>query len=607
MFHNLPRYDSYNWYLYFLNACVEYGYPLITNEYNLKKNITAETGGYFNSEYQQLHEMLHVSSQDEATAEIYTVPDALILEMEADSGSRTQLEYDLIRSRNDRFENYIKELLDEIKEKHRDEDIEGFFVFSELYVSINELAKLYNCPVIAIELTAIRVDAGYSMTLFHANRLGTLHNTDEVKERYDRFLPEEQCVPTLSREELHALFSKESSLPMLPLMYVDPPREILVCGTGIRLSPLIAQKVLMTDDDLIGRCERIYTQEDIVWRNRMWDRDPLDFLRGYDNRIQSILGCRRLVALASNMLLEAMLWNRVACTLHDVLSFSFLCEKDLTSNKTVDIETLNWLIFGVSVPGYLNVLDPNYWRWRFCNPTETEIYMENLKFCLNRFGLDLSIFDLDRKERMRVILQARGCTDIFINTLSKNIQSKEVDFSLPLVSSITSAYCEALDKEVHKTHYCLNRVIDGCIESQFSIYCSGDTFVVQFEPLSDIKGLVQLVSVETIEETTIDIGQGRYIFTGYEYSPVITIEIKDYVDKKINIKFRWLVRSISAHLPLELLRENKSLNNDMNDILRENKSLNNDINDILNSRTWKMTKPIRRILNKFRSMKKSRR
>jgi hypothetical protein len=534
------------------NYCIKHGYPLITREHYLRQNFEKR---YTGSDREIVTEINNITLEAYAGLECYGIPDEFFQTLEKEECSFSAMHLKLLTERHSTLENYIEEFLGKSLLSRPGERIDGFIVFSQPIESIRHIAQKYQCPVIAIEISAIRVHANYRQTLFYGNLNGRLFGTNEVATRYKAFISESSNIPVLSRRELIALFCKEESLLLIPLLDAKPKYEIAACGLGIRSAPALSSIAHVTDDDLKKACTDIYSPEDIFYRERPYHSDGLDNVCQNPDPVPTILSSKRVTSIASNILIEAMLWNRVACCPFDIMSFAFACEKDFKSECKADILFLNWFIFGCLVPGYDNVFDPGYWKWRQEAPTEMEIYMRHLSIILEDTSIGMHTLQLPEEERYMAILRSRGLDETFISRTMCTVSDDSIDYNA-LVSYI---YVYTSEKN-YTVKCCLNSYEKGLLVSRFELEGVEHIHKIRFKPF--IHPTSNSARFESIIAEGAEISECSNLMTPigfYHFFPEATVRLSNNGLKKVTLTFNWQLRKISIEGFHELIHYNNSL------------------------------------------------
>jgi hypothetical protein len=522
------------WYLKNLLHCKENGWILITHDYmrthwqQLQEEITPSL---FTS-----WEMQPFAAEDVRDVEQYFIPDNLFDTIEKQCGSRTEMLYQLSSTSNVLIEEVFQNIINEIQFKHPNEKIDGIFHCLEAWQFLRDISQKHNIPLISYSFSAIRKPHGYRQTLYHVNRKGYLHTSQESESRYFQFCNENQSFPIFTNRELIALFGKERTLPLIQLINHQPHFEMGICTECFSVIPQFFMHNKTTDDDVRFECEKLYDKSQIVVRNHSLQVDYMQLDRSlvHNDPAAWILSCNRLASSRSQIMLKPLLWNRTAVVCSNTLGFSFMCAKDYSSIDKVDLKALNWYMFGYLIPNDLMFSD-EYWKWRMTNPSETKIYQQHLEYIIEKLNLPKSLLtEQDEQNRFKSILESRECNQELINILLGNNQDFEIDYNTALSRIVING----------RSYWRLNKMEKGIRHFHIELDESGDA--IEFYPLDDMAGCTKLTSV-SINGKLLDITQ----FTDYKYMPKIsghyTIPITNN-NNKLNIDISWDYQSNNEFL-----------------------------------------------------------
>ncbi len=522
------------WYLKNLFHCKENGWILITHEYmrthwqQLQEEITPSL---FTS-----WEIQPFAAEDVRDVEQYFIPDNLFDTIEKQCGSRTEMLYQLSSTSNVLIEEVFQNIINEIQFKHPNEKIDGIFHCLEAWQFLRDISQKHNIPLISYSFSAIRKPHGYRQTLYHVNRKGYLHTSQESESRYFQFCDENQSFPIFTNRELIALFGKERTLPLIQLINHQPHYEMGICTECFSVIPQFFMHNKTTDDDVRFECEKLYDKSQIVVRNHSLQVDYMQLDRSlvHNDPAAWILSCNRLASSRSQIMLKPLLWNRTAVVCSNTLGFSFMCAKDYSSIDKVNLKALNWYMFGYLIPNDLMFSD-EYWKWRMSSPSETKIYQQHLEYIIEKLNLSKSLLiEQDEQKRFKSILENRECNQELINILLGNNQDFEIDYNTASSRIVING----------RSYWRLNKMEKGIRHFHIELDESGDT--IEFYPLDDMAGCTKLTSV-SINGKLLDITQ----FTDYKYMPKIsghyTIPITNN-NNKLNIDISWDYQSNNEFL-----------------------------------------------------------
>jgi len=520
------------WLGQFIQFCQKNQCPLITNkefcEYSLR----------FSAYEMERYELDPTIRIELGKIDTYYVPDEFY---GAVRGMTTEASLNLFGEEDEVFENYLLHTVAQIEKKYYAK-VEGILHFGHGYYGLEQYAKKYGCKVIRMELSSIRKMHEYTQSLYWATMDAQLLHSKQCEERYDNFCKEGLDVPLFTRAELIALFGKESTLPLIPLMNAEPEYELGICESKYRIDPHCFVNGRKTDDDLYFESRKYFEQKQIVKRPHPDYYTQVQRLENRKNPENFILSCRRSATIGSNTMFLTMLWNRTACCLDDILSCAFKAEKDFSSEKIVDLKFLNFLIFGYFVPGSENIFSTEYWEWRYTYPAETEIYKKHMNICLAKAGVDESILKMSGIERLATILDARNCDEALKLDIIQSVENADE------IKKENVKYQVATSELIvnGKKFYCRNHFDGDEIISSFHIRNRANT-PVRFVPLGDIAGGVEINEVTAMDSNgnivfNVQESIGKY----YQKNEQYAIDLGKL--EELDIRIVWKYKNVSELL-----------------------------------------------------------
>lgn len=384
-----------NLYHAFLNKM-----PIITHE--RYANDTTE----FSEDFKLSHQFQELQEVEKDSVTQYFIPEGIFSRLISEKGSELSAKLFLLKNRYLPLEEILEKFLLEIIQKFK---IEGIFNWAAHFESVKYLAKKYGIPIITSEFS-LRFPNYRALGYFC---YGDIYQEDEIKNRYTRFKEIKNSIDfnLFSREELLALFLDDSVVDYINLYRLKPKYEVGIAGVHPIVTTFFCDS-LFTDFELAKNLRNEFDENEILFR--MHPGEPYGANYGFVNQdthsspIPFILNCKRIAAQGSNIIFEAMLWNR-GCYSRDVSPFAQFTERDF-SNKNLDTvseEFLNFVLFCYFVP-MEKLWDIEYLKWRNSNPTELEIFDYHLKIYLNEKGIMDDILKLPKKKRLKMLLLARG-------------------------------------------------------------------------------------------------------------------------------------------------------------------------------------------------------
>lgn len=510
--------ERIKWFIKNLSHALDNDYLIITHEY-LKTNFEKLTNNCAERFYDEF-EMRHISKDELEKIDICYIPDAFFDDLYEKSGTRSKMILELTNNRFEELEKFIIDVIDRNITKRDNTNVEGIFNCLHCFKSINILGEYYNCPIIPYVFSAIRKVHGYQQTLYMANLSNDLMNNREIESLYQSFTPEDLGMDLLSNDEILCLIGKERNLPLLPLLNAEGIFEMGVAKEGYQITPQSYYVNGATDDDIYYESKKYYSSEQIISRLHPMQMDQFGLGRKNmrNDPITFILSCKRVATIQSQMIVKAMLWNRVPCVLSRALPYSFLFTNDFTENTKVSEKDLNFIIFCYFIPDSC-MFSAEYWRWRKTFPSANEIMQRHLAEIIENLGYDKDIL-LCTENRMLRILNARGCDNCFMeNILNKNIP-ENYDYKF-LASKLRIYYKDGMFKDI----FCMNETDHKRIISRFKYSNVKEIDYCVFYPLDDIAGKVKVISAEVAN------GKLSYCFNDeYRYYN------KNQSDIKVNIE-----------------------------------------------------------------------
>lgn len=484
--------ERHKWFIKNLSHAKANNWLVITHEHLNQhyRNYVSHCAERFYNEF----EMQKLDDEDYVSICKGFVPDKIFIEKEKEKGSRSEFLAFLFQERYLELEQCLISLIDAELENRPGERIEGIFNCLDCFKSIKYLGKYYHCPVIPYVFSAIRKVHGYKQTLYMTSMDGTLFSSEDGIRRYQMFQITKKNEKIFSRRELLALLGKENNIPLLKLLDCAPIYELGVCAEAYHVNHNYL-KFKYTDDDIHYECAQKYLPEQIKTRIHPMVYDSMGIGRESlkNDPVSFILSCKRIASVQSQMVLKAMLWNRTVYMKSDFLQLSFLCEKEIESLNIVDINSLNYYIFGFLIPSEL-MFDVNYWRWRINeNPTEHEIYNKHLTHILKCLELDAcKLFTCrDEKARFAYLLHCRNCSQELIDDLLDEKMPEHINFDV-LYSKLELGRGQTVNHSLNR----INQYFDEKVHSRFVIDCIEQIDFLRFYPFVDIGGKAKIDNIQ---------------------------------------------------------------------------------------------------------------
>ena len=417
-----------NFYQQCLNACLDNKWILITNEYMKYHHQEMQDG--IADRFLKEFNMRKITSEEFDSIEQYYIPDSLFEEKEKEYRSRTNVLSFFAKDSYPELEACLESIIKDIQQKHPDETIDGAFHCAEAFQPLRNAFHKHNIPLIPYLFSSIKQPHGYRETLYYANTDGFLYSAAESEARYEKFKKENANFPLFGHRELIAMIGKQRTLPLIQLIHHAPSSEMGLCGECNAIIPAYYEYNPYTDDDMVSECKELYKPSQMVFRPHAFYLDQIMMSRDelHNDPAAFILGCKRVAASRSWIILKSLLWGRPSIMKMNTCAFSFMCERDYSSLETVNLHALNHFIFCYLVPEPFMFSD-EYWKWRMTNPSETEIYQKHLDYYMKTLKLpELILTETSEEVRLKAILESRGCDAEVVADVIGDKQNFDIDY-----------------------------------------------------------------------------------------------------------------------------------------------------------------------------------
>lgn len=524
-----------NFYQQCLANCVKNNWVLITNEYMKYHHKEMQDG--ISDRLLREFELRKLSDEEYNSVEQYFIPDRIFEDKENEIGSRTGMLSFLSTKSFPELEDCLKGIIEEIKSKHKGENIDGMFYCAESCQPFRNVCNEYGIPLIPYCFSAIKIPHGYRQTLYYANLKGCSYNSDECKNRYLNYLSEgDNDIPVFSHREIIALIGKERTLPLIQLMDHEPEYEMGVCCECYAVIPQFYDFNQYTDDDVFYECNELYKPEEIKVRSHALQLDHIQVDRSevHNDAAPFILSCRRLTSVRSQITLKNLLWKRTAIMKKNTHAFSFMCETDYASGKLADIKAINYFVFAYLIPTEL-MFSKDYWEWRMTNPAETDIYRKHLEYYKKALKISSSVFtEKDEQVRFKTLLQDRNCDEELIPILLENNQDFKLDYDVATSKIVVNG----------KNHWRLNKVENNLLHCHFELNES-KVDKIDFYPIDDCAGFARIDKIVVNGKTELSSDQYRYMkkVDGHYH-----VDLEQPIQENIVIDCFWQYKKINEYL-----------------------------------------------------------
>ncbi len=401
----------YLWeYLKYEYHCYQNNWPIVACEkyqyYREKRPIS----NVYEDEFCRLHQYKVLSGEEEASVKKYFIPEIVFQELEQKCGSKLGMKLFLLKNRYKPLEKAVKNILLQIQ-KDTGKKIKGILNWNAHFVSIRYVAEKMKIPVITNEFS-IRFPEYYPLGYFSQKEI---YDTEEINMLYGKYLQEKERLSfrQLSRKEILALLiDKERMDELDKLINTIPEYEIGIAGCHPLIATFFA-KSTYTDLELIEDVRQRYSEEDILFRKHPGD-EPYQAEYTVRNRDTSryasefLVKCKRITAVGSNILLEAMLWGKVAYS-KDISPYTIFCEKSLDNKENISVEDdiLNVIFFGYLVP-YNQMFNEAYMDWRIEEDNIIKIMEKNVKYYFHEMNIPESVLEMTEDRYEKILSYKRG-------------------------------------------------------------------------------------------------------------------------------------------------------------------------------------------------------
>ena len=355
-----------------------------------------------------MHQYELLSSREENCIKKYFIPNSIFKPLETQFGSKLGVKLFLLKNRYRPLEKEIQKILRQIR-KDTGKPIKGILNWNAHFVSIRYIAEKMGIPVITNEF-CLRFPEFYPLGYFCKSDIYTTVEIEKMYAQFKRNFPRLSFVP-LSRTEILALLLSKERLSLLTSgVKKEPIYEMGIAGCH-PIIPTFFAKSAYTDLELIQDVRSLYAEKDILFRKHPGD-EPYQANYTLSNNDTSayasdfILKCQRITAVGSNILLEALLWNRKVYS-KDVSPFTIFCQQHLDCKdfQVINDATINFILFGYLVP-YNKMFDEEYINWRLNETNIINIIEANIKYIFQEMDIPEQVLNMS-DNRLKSILEWR--------------------------------------------------------------------------------------------------------------------------------------------------------------------------------------------------------
>lgn len=401
----------YLWvYLMYEYHCYINNWPIITREKYKEYKKERPVSNVYDEEFCRLHQYKILQEQEECKIKKYYISEHIFSELKEKCGSRLGMKLFLLKNRYKPLEKEIQNILLRIRQE-TGEKIKGLLNWNMHFLSVRYIADKMKIPVVTNEF-AIRFPEYYPLGYFCSK---DIYGSDEIKKLYDSFL---KCKSKLSfslftRKELLVLFLEKTRLREIDyLSSTVPEYEIGIAGCHPLISTFFS-KSTYTDYELIEDVRQLYSETDILFRKHPGD-EPYQAEYTLKNRDISkyasefITNCKRITAVGSNILLEAMLWGKPIYS-ENLSPYAIFAKRDLNDKTLIEVNDsiLNFILLGFLVP-YNKMFDEEYMDWRLNNNDIINIMERNIRYYFQITNIPESVLFMKSTRYDKLLVHRQG-------------------------------------------------------------------------------------------------------------------------------------------------------------------------------------------------------
>lgn len=403
--------DNYYWiYLKYLYEAYKNGWAIISHRRFIDYHIINPKKVELKKEFYEKHEYRVLSADEMDKVKKYAVEEDVFENLFKEKKSKLEAMMFLIKERYEPLEIFLEKIISKIE---KEDVIEGILNWQVHFKSVRYVAQKHNIPVIVNEYGPLRFPI-YRTTGCLCKK--DIHMSDEVEVRYKKFLREQKSnkVPILNRRELLSFFLLPNQFEKIELLHKRVNWEMGIVGTS-PVSAVLYSKCFYDDLQLINDIRHVYRDKDILFRKHPGIGDPYQanyyYIKNYDtsdSSVEFVADCKRIASVHSSVIFEAMLYGKPTFSACDLSQYAYKCEHDYEKKYAIPVEEefLCFVLFSYLIP-YELMLNQEYLRWRLNGPSETDIYMYNLKYYCQKSDIPLEIFKCSGSVREMIIKKKR--------------------------------------------------------------------------------------------------------------------------------------------------------------------------------------------------------
>lgn len=398
----------YLWvYLRYLYLCYKNQWAIIASSefgvYRQKRPIS----NVYEIDFCESHQYHLLSEREESSVHRFFIDPMVFSALKERKGSLFETKLYLLKNRYKPLEQELKKLLFSAQ-KITGQEIEGIIVWNACYKSVRFIAKRWGIPIITSEF-AIRFPEFYNLSFFCRDEIFSGREIEKLFGKFKREINDIK-IDLFTREELLFIFLNDQQLKLVKDQKM-PSYEMGIAGGHPIITTLFA-KTMYTDLELIEDVRKEYSEDDIIFRKHPGD-EPYRASYTVKNQDESkyssefIRKCKRIAAIGSNTLLEAMLWGKPIYS-PGIMSYTIFGEKSITQKDIQPVcdLILNFILLVYLAP-YNKLGNPEYIRWRLKERNCNILFMTHAKYYLKERNIPERVLYLNKGERIKEILLYR--------------------------------------------------------------------------------------------------------------------------------------------------------------------------------------------------------
>lgn len=549
-----PVYEnlSQTWVFYkAVSFCKKYGWSVIAQEQYFKE--WEKQNRIFPQFFQQdLCDMFEYDVPKKADLfQIQQISIPKDIEQEFIRKHKTQSDAYVASFREDwkEMEDFLCNVLQKVMEDS-EEKIEAITCLT--YVKfLDNISKRMDIPVIYYEWGPFRYSSYRNTAFFDIN--GEYKN---VHFMFETFLQKNgfEGIPVLKNNEILALLLKEDYLKYVTENHALSEHydeyEMGIIGGYNSLVETSAYTYLNMVE-LYNNALKIFSESEVAVRYH--PGDPIHARLNVPNEktgelIDFILSCKRVACISSNVEVEAMLYGK---QVYDTGIFKYqgIVNDNMLQleDRKVTLEEINFIVF-VSIIPYELLNSVEYLRFRLAQPDLKEVYLYHLKYYLECFQISYEQLLKDEDDRLTLILKNR-----------KNVGSIKEDLEW-------MAEDAANERKLYIT-------------------------------LGRYRNAVERLRTELVETRGIkEELAGKLQMSQEELNRNLQIsrEEKEKLERQLEEKEQ-IWREQTEHERAQYRKEKEQYQAEMGQLKQENEQLQRKYEAVMNSKTMRMTKPLRDI------------